>query len=121
MNVDSNHRLLTARSRFDQLVEETSRPDWDDEGAVSIAPEQWERARHLVVVVASEVTRAPEVYVSAGSDGTIHFRWSDAARCVDAEMDGNTFYWFTTSPHGSTRGESPHGSDVVRAVRDVFA
>lgn len=109
-----------AATRMSELVELTAIPDWDDDGAQPISSTQWECAARLAKVVASEVREAPEVFVSAGADGTIHLRWADTTRRLDAELDGDTFYWFTRSPEGPTNGESDRAGDLVQAVRDLF-
>jgi hypothetical protein len=121
MNTITQRRSSTSRSRVEQLIEDTSRPGWDDEGGVVIDAQRWNEARELADRAGAEVPNAPEVFFAACGDGSIHLRWADAERSLDAEIDGATFHWVVRANGARTRAESARASDLIQALRVVFA
>ena len=121
MSAHSQSHLPIASSRFEQLVDLTSRPDWDDEGGVVIDAARWEDARRLAEAVRAEVSKAPEVFFSACGDGRIHLRWADATRSLDAEVDGHVFRWAVRIAGERTRMQSERAADLLQALRALFA
>ena len=107
-------------ARFENLARETSVEGWDDEGGAAIAREQWDAARRLVEKIRHDAPGTPDVYPSACGDGSIHLRWSDASRALDAEVAGGEYHWCVRTDEVRERDQSSDALDLMRALRKLF-
>ena len=107
-------------ARFEKLARDTSIDGWDDEGGAAILPEQWAVARRLVERIRQDAPGAPEVYPSACGDGSIHLRWSDASRALDAEVAGGEYHWCVRTAERREREQSSEAMDLMRAIQKLF-
>ncbi len=111
---------ITPAAYFEQLAKRTALANWDDEGGVAIPREDWDAAVRLVAAIRDEVSQAPDVYPSACGDGSIHLRWSDEARALNAEIAGGELHWSVRTPAGRHRKQSTDASDLIRALHELF-
>lgn len=106
--------------RFLDLMELTSKPNWDDEGAPIITTEQWDVAKYLANFIAGEVSDAPEVFLSACGDGEIHLRWATATRSIAVELGVDEMRIVVRTERGRSV-DCGNEFNLLRYIRECFA
>lgn len=95
-------------------MELTSKPNWDDEGALVISPIDWYAAIDFANAVEALVPNAPPPFFSAGGEASIYIGWTGAERRIELELRTSSLsrwaYWFMQ--HG-TKERQRHSSDIT--------
>ena len=110
-------------ARFLDLMELTSRQDWDDEGALAISAEQWQEACRIaddINDILFSIPNTPECYPSVCGDGDINLRWSNATRSVNVELGENRMLQWTIRDESGRHRYGGSAQKLIEDIRELF-
>jgi hypothetical protein len=111
----------TVEDRFARLERETAFSGWDGPRSRAIVPAVWAVARDFARAATAEVPGLAAPFVSPGTDGSVHLRWSASGAMFDLELAGDGLF-FAESKGGKllSDGECTSLGDAIKRMRMLF-
>jgi hypothetical protein len=114
--------MTTLHERFEWLIAETAKDNWDECGGSRIPREAWEGAEALVRTVSDELLWLRPAFPCPGGNGGINLRWADEyGRTFDAEiMPDLTIAWTERREGLRRKGTLAGATALITELRRFF-